>query len=169
MASSDSKITKIQTSFRQLSVEAAALNSASDQFTRTIRALDEAIKKLNVGLTVWVTFNTWASDGPDYSMDQIGYAKVKGEWGIALRSVDVDQIQDLQEETGLWLFSDAPRELRLDAIAKLPELIAALSDAAAKTTEKVTKKMMEAQELAAALGLSSEEGKKATPATRGPK
>src|SRR5215472_6474492 len=56
MASSDSKVEKIQTHFQVLSNAASQLNAASDELTRVIGVLDEALKKLNVGLTVWVTF-----------------------------------------------------------------------------------------------------------------
>jgi hypothetical protein len=55
MTSGDSKITKLQTDFQALSKIATELNVSSDGLTKTVGLLDEALKKLNVGLTVWVT------------------------------------------------------------------------------------------------------------------
>jgi hypothetical protein len=55
MTSGDSKITKLQTDFQALSKIATELNVSSDGLTKTVGFLDEALKKLNVGLTVWVT------------------------------------------------------------------------------------------------------------------
>lgn len=46
---------------------------------------------------------------------------------------------------------DAPREVRVAAIEKLPELLAALSSEAAKTADEVMKKTAAAKEVASAL------------------
>ena len=60
MTSSDSKIEKIQTHFKALSSVAPTLNAASDELTKAVAVLDENLKKLNVGLTAWVTFRSRA-------------------------------------------------------------------------------------------------------------
>lgn len=75
MSSSDSKIAKIQENFQALSTVASSLNTASDELTRVVGKLDEALKKLNVGLTVWVTFEDRSDEQhpKDYDLDQIGY------------------------------------------------------------------------------------------------
>jgi hypothetical protein len=157
MSSSESKIEKIQNSYQQLSAEAHSLNAVSDEFTKAVGVLDEAIKKLNVGLTVWVNFSSW-KEGPDYSADQIGYAKVNGTWGIALRSIAGSDFMERDEITGPWLFKDAPREFRLEAVEHIPKLIEALAKSAAQTREKLKAKTIEAQELAAAIGRQNPPG-----------
>ncbi|HYL63240.1 MAG TPA: hypothetical protein VE077_11530, partial [Candidatus Methylomirabilis sp.] len=86
----DSKITKLQTDFQNLSRTAAALNLASDHLTRGVAVLDEALKRLNVGLAVWVDFASREVDENDaglYDVDQIGYCKVNGTWGLAIRHI----------------------------------------------------------------------------------
>jgi hypothetical protein len=147
MTSGDQKIAKIQTHFQALSTAATSLNAASDELTKVVSVLDEALKKLNVGLTVWITVSKW-SDEERCGEDQIGYCKVNGRWGIALRYIWGDHFLSLDEVDGLWLFNDAPRDLRLAGVDKLPEVIEALSREAFETTKKVQEKTREVRELA---------------------
>jgi methyl-accepting chemotaxis protein len=156
MASSDSKIAKIQTHFQTLSSVATSLNTASDELTRVVGVLDEALKKLNVGLTVWVTFSQWSDEYDEgitqinrYIHEQIGYCKVNGKWGIALRRMSVDDAGP--DESVPWLFNDAPREMRLEAVDKIPQVIEELSKEASKTTKIVQEKTNQLLELAAVI------------------
>lgn len=145
----DSKVESIQTHFKALSSVAISLNTASDELTKAVSVLDEALKKLNIGLTVWVNFRIKRFEDPEaYDVEQIGYSKVSGKWGICLRRVWGDLGMDRHDEEGPWLFSDAPRELRLHAVDKLPELIEALNKTADDTTKKVQTKTREVRELA---------------------
>lgn len=153
MSSTDSKVSKIQTNFQALSEVASSLNTASDELTKVVGKLDEALKKLNVGLTVWVKF---ADHGDPnnlswYDCDQIGYCKVDGKWGISLRHIWGSEDWDDRNEDGPWLFNDAPREMRLRSVDKIPELIESLSKKAAETTKKIQEKTKEVGELASAI------------------
>src|SRR5258706_5714323 len=120
MTSSDSKIAKIQTHFQALSSAATSLNAASDELTKVVSVLDDALRKLNVGLTVWVTVSTW-SDNSRHGEDQIGYCKLNGKWGIALCTSWNDDAGGEDTVDGIWLFNDAPRELRLGGVDKSPK------------------------------------------------
>jgi hypothetical protein len=151
MTSSDAELAKIQTHFQTLSAAAPALNAASDDLTKAVTLLDEALKKLNVGLSTWVTFRGRGVDDVEYDDDQIGYGKVDGKWGIALRRVWGDYRQENSYHDGPWLFNDAPRELRLLSVDKIPELIEALGKEATDTTKKVQEKAKQVRELASAI------------------
>jgi anion-transporting ArsA/GET3 family ATPase len=143
---------KVQTHFQTLSKIAASLNTASDELTSSVETLSELLKKLNVGLTVWVVFRTRDEDEPQtYDQDEIGYYKVGGEWGIALRSVYGNFSHDEHSTESLWLFNDAPREMRLAAVDKLPDLIEALAKEAFNTTRRVQEKAQQVRELARAI------------------
>ena len=151
MSSIDSK--KIQTHFQTLSTVASSLNAASDELTKVVGKLDEALKRLNVGLTSWVTFvDRRVHDPVEYDCDQIGYCKVNGKWGISLRTVwgEINSDSDHNED-GPWLFNDAPREMRLRSVDKISELIESLSKKAAETTKKIQEKTKEVGELADAI------------------
>jgi uncharacterized phage infection (PIP) family protein YhgE len=161
MTSSDSNTAKIQSNFQALSAVASSLNSASDEFTQVIGTLDEALKKLNIGLTVWVIFEDRGDehDPSRYDCDQIGYSKVDGKWGIALRHIWGHEAFDAHNEDGPWSFKDAPREMRLRSADKIPELIKALSNEASSTTKKIQEKTKELRELAGAITPVSTEAK----------
>ena len=153
MNSGDQKIAKVQTRFQELSTLASSLNTASDELTKVVGTLDEALKKLNIGLTVWVPFR-FRGDGSDpevYDQDEIGYAKVSGIWGVALRNIWGNESFGDYHEAGPWLFKDAPRELRLAAADKIPELIEALATGASATTKEVEEKTKQVRELAEAI------------------
>src|SRR5258706_5366873 len=153
MTSSDSKIAKIQTHFQTLSEVASSLNTASDELTKTVSILDEALKKLNVGLPVWVSFRRRGNDDEPhlYDDDQIGYCKVNGAWGIALRHIWGDESWDRHDEEGPWLFNDASREMRLHSVDAIPNVIEALAKEALDTTKRIQEKTKEVRELAAAV------------------
>jgi hypothetical protein len=65
------------------------LNPASDELTKAVGILEEALKKLNVGLTVWVPFRFREGDDStaEYDQDEIGYVKIHSVWGLALRPI----------------------------------------------------------------------------------
>ncbi len=148
----DSNITKIQAQFRSLSKIAPALNSASDELNKAVSLLDEALKKLNIGLTVWVTFRNRGEDESDYDEDQIGYSKIDGKWGIALRRIWGDWTRDIFHCDGPWLFDAGPRELRLLGVDKITDVIEALGNQASAMTKRVQDKTKEVRELANVVG-----------------
>ena len=145
-----SKVEKIQTHFQALSSAATSLNTASDELTKVVGVLDEALRKLNVGLPVWVTVSRW-EDELRRGQDEIGYCKVNGKWGIALCRSWNDDAGGEDTIEGLWHFNDAPREVRLAGVDKLPEVIEALSKEAIETTKKVQEKTKEVRELASVI------------------
>jgi hypothetical protein len=149
MSSGKTKSTEVADHFRALSSVATNLNKSSDELTKSVGVLDVALKKLNIGITVWVKYASWAMEPPEYGSDQIGYAKISGKWGIALRSVFGDESRDEESENGPWLFGEAPREMRLRAVDHLPELIENLGKVAFNTAKKLNEKAQQVSELAA--------------------
>ena len=153
MTSGDPKIAKALTHFETLSSLASSLNTASDELTKVVINLDEALKKLNIGLTVWVPFRFREDpDSPEcYDRDQIGYTKVQGTWGLALSRIWGDHVRDEHYEDGPWLFKDAPRELRIECLDEIAGVIEELAKSATATTKKVQEKTKQVRELAAAM------------------
>jgi hypothetical protein len=56
-----------------------------------------------------------------------------------------------------WLFNDAPRDLRVDAVEKLPELLERLKKKAESTSKKIAEKTERAKELADAMKRAASE------------
>ena len=149
---------RVASSFRQLSAVASDLNSVSDELGKPIAELDVALKKLNLGVEVWVQLRGGDDmpDDPSYWSEDIGYAKVSGKWGISLRTVFGNYNWPDQETVENWLFNDAPRSMRLLGIGKIPELLEKLSSEAAETTNKIKGKLAEAHQVAAVVKEAAE-------------
>ncbi|HXN74024.1 MAG TPA: hypothetical protein VN861_15875 [Candidatus Acidoferrales bacterium] len=148
MTSNDSKLEKVQTHFSALSSVAPSLNRASKELTESVAVLDVALQKLNVGVSVWVSFSYGLAEPPEYDCNQVGYTKVNGIWGIALRHIWGDESRGDEGEEGPWLFNDAPRELRIQCVDKIPDVIEALGKKAFDTVERIQQKTQQVRELA---------------------
>lgn len=148
----DSLITRVHTSFEQLSAAAGTLNAVSDQLGKLVSRLDSSFQRLNIGVTGWVKFKDSSSqDGLRFWQDSVGYAKINGRWGLAIRSVAGHEHMDEYISDEEWPFNDAPRKLRVDAVEKLPELFETLSAEAAAITTAVGEKLKLVEEFAAAV------------------
>ncbi|MFY9744245.1 MAG: hypothetical protein WA252_20310 [Candidatus Sulfotelmatobacter sp.] len=150
----DSLAERVKLSYLQLSDVASDLNTVSDELGKSVATIDAALKKLNLGVTVWATVTEWEHE-LDYQTEQVGYAKVGNKWGIALRIVDGNHNWPDQENVEAWLFGDGPRQLRLKAIEKLPELLKTLSEEAVAATERIKSKLAEVKEVADAVHLAA--------------
>jgi hypothetical protein len=148
-ATGDSLAERVQSSYLQLSSVASDLNAVSDELGKSVAEIDAVLKRLNLGISVWVHINSWGDE--DYSFEDIGYAKVDGKWGIALQTVSGNERWPDQDHVEQWLFSDAPRKLRLASIEKLPEMLKKLSEEAVETTKKIKGKLAEVKEVATAV------------------
>ena len=137
-------------SFQKLTESAANINAASDGLGKPIERLDAVLKKLNLGIGAWVSFadgGEW-SGGPWWS-HEVGYARIDGQWGISIRTVSCEPSG--YESTEEWLFNDAPRRFRIDAVDALPKLLDKLSSEANTMAEKITQKVSRADEVVTAV------------------
>jgi hypothetical protein len=149
---SEPLVSRVQSSFQQLSTAASTLNSASDRLSELVAELDSSLKTLNVGLVCWVDINRpWTSaDGLRTYSQKVGYAKISGKWGVAVRTVDRHEYDDYPD-TEEWAFSEAPRQLRLEAVEFIPQLLEKLAKEAEKHTREVTEKTDQVQQLVTAV------------------
>ena len=135
----DDFVHRVQSSYRELSAAAASLNKSSDSLGASVSNLDAALKKLGLGITSWAEFERGSDDNCAWSSD-VGYTKNGGKWGIAIRSTFHDGGEpDITE----WPFHEAPRGLRIAAVAKIPELLDQLREDAEKLARRVDEKTSE--------------------------
>ena len=132
------KLERIKNSVQQLPTAAASLNSASDLLAKSVNDLDANLKRFSLGVPAWVTFASYGEE-PSYHTDDIGYAKIGGRWGIALRTVRGD-LRGGEDDVEQWLFNDAPRHLRVHGADKLPELMEELIKKATEMAKAITEK-----------------------------
>jgi hypothetical protein len=151
----------IPSSLKALSQSAVDLNTATHRLTKSIETLDNALKKLNLGISSWVETSLGGSqDGRFWSREELGYAKVSGKWGLALRASSGDECDtDGEHDTFTeWLFCDASRDMRIRALPHLPQLIAQLNTDAKSVTARISENVKEAEELAHAIELIAQNG-----------
>jgi hypothetical protein len=121
--------------------------------SKPIAAIDGALKALNLGVSTWLEF----AGEVDHDLGRfwersIGYAKVSGKWGIAIRTVAGDFGDEPESE--YWPFSEAPRAYRLQAVDKVPELLEQLVTAADETANKLKEKIVHTTQIAQAIAQS---------------
>lgn len=134
--------------FKDLADSSLRLNSSSDELSKAIRPIDAALKKLNLGVSAWYAYRGSDPDQEgNYSFRRIGYAKVGGKWGLAL-STDSGNAYDESDNYEQWLFNDAPRSMRIEALEYIPDLLEQLVKESNKVAEDLQKKAKHAHELA---------------------
>jgi prefoldin subunit 5 len=143
---------KVAHAYEQLKAAAAELNAVSGELGNQIAKIEETLQRLNIGVSTWVQIRGGDSDDREnYWFLEVGYAKVNSTWGVALRTRRGSYLLE-EERTDPWLFGNAPRPYRAEAVDKLPELLAELTAAATKTTSQLREKVGTAQQIAKAFG-----------------
>ncbi|MDA2937993.1 hypothetical protein MYX75_07000 [Acidobacteria bacterium AH-259-A15] len=149
---------KVDAALERLASFTQTLNEASDKLSVQIAAIESALSEYKLGITAWVNlkreqdFSEADDKGVRHQLtyvEQLGYGKHKGRWGL-LVSWFWEELLDPYNLDQSFL-RDTSRETRLAAIEKLPDLLEALAQKAAKVTEETTKKAAQAKEIAAAL------------------
>ena len=154
----ESLASQIRSSYQQLSAAASQLNFASDELGKHVAALDAALKKLNLGVSTWVSIRGDHNVHDYYWSEDLGYAKVGNKWGIALRETSGCYGHPDGDEIDQWLFKDAPRRLRIDGVDRLPALLEQLVKEAEQFTERIKQKTLRARELATVITASNRGG-----------
>lgn len=144
----------VSASFQRLQDAATHLNAVSDELGKSITALDAALRPLNLGVSTWVSVESYEDPvTTDYWAKQLGYAKVGSKWGIALRHCRGNHNADFHNDPEEWLFNEGPRALRVKAVEKLPELLEALTRKATETAEDIKAQIGQAQHVVSAVSV----------------
>lgn len=153
------RIERVQQAIQQFPAAALSLNIATDQLGKSVAELDVVLKKFSLGVPTWVSFSGWERYN-HYGSEEVGYAKIGGRWGIAIRTVHGND-QDPDDDIEQWLFNDAPRMLRVRAVEKIPDLLEELLKTAAVMAVTITEKSKEVDAITA--GINSVIGPPAEP------
>ncbi|HXT69936.1 MAG TPA: hypothetical protein VN700_09285 [Vicinamibacterales bacterium] len=147
---------RLADAYKRLVVAAASHRSASHEFTKPFAEIERAIKDLNLPVATWQKIAGGEDNYGGYWSRDVGYARTKGIWGLALRSVRGHESWE-EDDSEQWPFDEAPSSLRLEALEKLPDLLEQIIKNAEKTTRKLEEKTPEAQDLARAIKDASAE------------
>jgi hypothetical protein len=150
----DTLVLRVSNSYRKLSSAATVLNSVSNELGNLITGLDGALKKQSLGIEIWIELSRQASDEPvTFYVTDLGYAKIRGVWGIALRSYTEDGFDpdNPRKNYKEWFFNDAPRATRLEAVGMIPDLLEELSNRADAAASQVSEKVEQIRKVVAGI------------------
>jgi hypothetical protein len=152
---------KVDSHLKELAAAAKTLNVVSDELTTHVSAIEVVLNKLNLGVRAHVVAQSSSNiDGSITNYVRLAYGKSSGKWGFVIEQFTDDQNWDEFLNFESWSFKDAPRELRIVAVDKIPELLEALVKSSGEIAAKMTKKVGYTKELAAHLASPSPQGSK---------
>jgi hypothetical protein len=149
----------VQASMARLTSLSQVLNNASDQLSQSIGEIEGALNQLNWGVSAWVhddpvSVEEFSKAGPDgnpikvHKLQELGYANSGGTWGIVLAS---GTEESWPEDVKITFLRDAPLEVKLRAMERIPRLLDEVAEGLNKITQQATQKAAEAKEIASAL------------------
>jgi hypothetical protein len=147
---------RVNASFKTLKSIAPELHSAANELSKTIEELNGALEPLWLRIPAWHTIAEGGDQNGNYWSRAIGYAWVKHQWTIALKTASGNEHADVHNEE-VWAFGEAPRWLVIESIAKLPDLFDSLIERVKDTTEKLKARTKQTRELVAAIKAAAEE------------
>ncbi len=152
---------EIQTNLKQLATSAHALNKLSDQLTKEVAEIEDTINRLNLGVTANVRFEHWSNEEhTSYSSWRLAYGKEGGKWGFVIEYVSEDLEDPFAGSHDTWPFKDSPRDKRIRAVEKIPDLLEALVKQSNELAEEISRKISYTQSIAATLLVAKPESTK---------
>ncbi|MES2392934.1 MAG: hypothetical protein V4555_14910 [Acidobacteriota bacterium] len=139
------------THLKRLADSAAKLNEVSDRLTKQIEQIDAALKRLNLGVTAWVTIFESEDEDGNCLREELGYTRIGSRWGVALRTASGTRGDECEPDRTFSAFADAPRQLRIKAVEHIPKLLDQISADAEAMVEKLTPEVAEVAKLTHAL------------------
>jgi uncharacterized phage infection (PIP) family protein YhgE len=150
----------------QLAAAARTLNEQSDLFTQQMAEVESAINKLNLGIPASVTVEeVKTNDFATHFLD-LEYGKLDGRWCLIVTDYDDEVTSSEYSNCKQWAYRDAPRELRLKVVQRLPQLLEQLLKSATAAVSEISKGAAIAKELAVNLSEAGLSQGKADAATR---
>lgn len=113
----------------KLRLLAPLLNEERSKLGVQVAGVNEALKKLGLGVFAWYALAVTKTHER-----ALGYAKVNGHWGLALRHRPLDD--KLPVKT--WLFNDAPMYMRLESVGHFDSLLDTMVSAVERTIKQTT-------------------------------
>jgi hypothetical protein len=127
---------------KKINAATKLLNGAVDQF-------NDALKRLNLGVPVWVHVSSAEPTNNICEVEELGYAKVKGTWGVSIRLI----VEGLGPEPDVteWHFADAPRDMRIRAAKCFATLLKGLNDESLKVAARMEEDAAEVEEMSSSI------------------
>jgi hypothetical protein len=133
-----------------------SLNKSSDSLSGQILEVESALQRYGLGISAWVMISSWDVEVPvigamDTNLTRmlcLGYGKYIGKWGLLISQCDDDVVPS---EGNVSFLREASRDVKLEAVGKLPDLLKALLKKATEVANEATSKAGATGEIAASL------------------
>jgi hypothetical protein len=144
---------EVESALKHIEVLANSLNQKSDLLSQKIVEIESALNQYKLGIWAWLDeplLYRMESDGNGHDFEVahvLGYGKIRDKWGILLH-----ERPDFDPETIDPIFlKDAPRDIRICAVDRIPTLIERIAEKAAELSQQITEKTKVAERIAASL------------------
>ncbi|SRR5713101_6342931 len=143
----------IESHLKQLTAAAKTLNELSDTLTTQVGQIETIVNALNLGVRASVQVETLSlsEDRMCRQWLQLGYGKSGNKWGFIVEELFRDLNNPDRDDYDGWPFKEAPREFRIKAVDKIPELLEALVKKSAEVASDITKRVEYAKDIASNL------------------
>lgn len=142
---------RLRESYAKLAHVAPELNAVSDELGKSIEKVEAVLRKLGLGVVTWFTFDTSSDQYFNYTKKLIGYRKSAGKWRIMINLETGDDQSGQIGSDDYWPFNEAPRDLRVEAVAAIPDLLEKLHEEALGMIKKTKASRELADKMVAAL------------------
>jgi hypothetical protein len=142
----------VQKYLQELSSTAKTLNELTDKLTKEVSSVEDAVNRLNLGVEASVEVGSWCDQYGASGLWRLSYGKHAGKWCIFIEYLTEDSNAPPEDGTyEAWFFKDAPRDTRIKAVGKIPDLLAKLVKESQNLAEKISDGLTYAQEIAKSL------------------
>src|SRR5712692_9516715 len=144
----------VEETLSKLAYVSDSLNKSSDSLSEQILEVESALQRYGLGVSVWVMISSWEVEVPVIgAMDTnvtrmlcLGYGKYCGKWGLLVSQCDDDVVPS---EGNVSFLREASRDVKLEAVGNLPDLLKALLKKATEVASEATAKAHVTREIAA--------------------
>jgi hypothetical protein len=144
----------VEATLSKLAYVSDSLNKSSDSLSAQILEVESALQRYCLGVSAWVMISSWdvevpvigAMDTNVTRMSCLGYGKFCGKWGLL-----ISECEDIPFEGNVSFLREASRDVKLEAVGKLPDLLKALLKKATDMATEATAKAQVTREIAASL------------------
>jgi len=144
---------EVEVALKHIETVSNTLNQSSDLLSQKIVEIESALNHYKLGIWAWLEkplFYRLESDGNGVDVEvsyHFGYGKIRDKWGLLIH-----ERPDYDPEILSPLFlKDAPRDIRVRAVERIPELLKCVTDKAAEFSREIMKKTELAEQIAASL------------------
>ena len=146
----------IEATLSKLAYVSDSINKSSDSLSKQILEVESALQRYCLGVSAWVLIYSWEVEVPVIGamntnvtrMLCLGYGKYCGKWGLLVSQCDDDVVPS---EGNVSFLRDASRDVKLEAVGKLPDLLKELLKKATEVANEASAKAGVTQEIAAGL------------------